>query len=124
MLSVLFIICAVIAFIQLVCDIVRFKFNWFDDDEYQTFNDLPESTKSVALCVTVFLNLVFIAMTSIAACTLGTFATYVAAPLAMLYYIVDIVYNVNRFVKGNNFRILIALGYLGIVIAFIIALCL
>lgn len=124
MLFVLFIICAVITFIQLIIDVLRFKFDWFDDDERQTLNDLPESTKSVVFCVTVFLNLVFIAMISIAACTLGTFATYVVAPLAMLYYIVDIVYNVNQFVKGNNFRILIALGYLGIVIAFIIALCL
>lgn len=123
MLFVLFILCAVLTFIQLVIDILRFKFDWYDD-ERQTINDLPESAKSVALCVSVFLSLVFIAMTSIAACTLGTFATWVAAPLAMLYYIIDTVFNVNKFVKGYNFRILVALGYLGIVIAFIIALCL
>lgn len=122
MLFVLFILCAVLTFIQLVIDILRFKFDWYDDDERQAINDLPESAQSVALCVTVFLNLVFIAMTSIAACTLGTFATWVAAPLAMLYYIIDIVFNVNKFVKGYNFRILVALGYLGIVIAFVIAL--
>lgn len=124
MLFVLFILCAVLTFIQLVIDVLRFKFDWYDDDELQTINELPESAKSIVLCITVFFNLLFIAMTSIAACTLGTFATWVAAPLAMLYYIVDTVFNVNKFVKGYNFRILVALGYLGIVIAFIIALCL
>ena len=122
MLFVLFIICAILTFISLVYDIVRFKFDWFDDDERQTLDDLPESAKSLTLGITVFLNLLFIIMTIIAACTLGTFATYVAAPLAMLYYVVDAAYCVNQFVKGKNISILIALGYLGIIIAFIIAL--